>query len=52
MNYFFLPAACLLATAAFFLATALLTADFFWPDFFWLAFGDLSPIMFDFLYRG
>jgi hypothetical protein len=45
MNYFFLP-------AAFFLATALLPVDFFWPDFFWLAFGDLSPIMFDFLYRG
>jgi hypothetical protein len=48
-RYFFLPAACLLATAAFFLAALILAFDCFWPDFFWLALGDLSPMMFCFL---
>ena len=48
-GYFFLPAADLAATAAPFFWLALLTAAFFWPDFFWLAFGDLSPIFFFFL---
>ncbi len=45
-GYFFLPAADLAAAAAFFLALALLACALFWPDFFWLAFGDLSPITF------
>jgi hypothetical protein len=30
--------------AAFFCWLALLALACFWPDFFWLAFGDLSPI--------
>src|SRR5258707_15761767 len=47
-GYFFLPADCLAATEALFLALALLAADCFWPDFFWFAFGDLSPIVFVF----
>jgi hypothetical protein len=51
-NYFFLPAACLLATAAFLLAAVLLAFDCFWPDFFWFALGDLSPMMFNFLFCG
>lgn len=51
-NYFFLPAACLLATTAFFLAATFLAWEFFWPDFFWFALGDLSPMMFTFLFRG
>ena len=49
-GYFFLPADCLAATAALFLALALLAADCFWPDFFWFAFGDLSPIMVIFVF--
>jgi hypothetical protein len=47
-SYFFLPAACLLNTAAFFLAVEALALDCFWPDFFWFDFGDLSPMMFIF----
>jgi hypothetical protein len=47
-SYFFLPAACLPSTAAFFFAAALVTLDCFWPDFFWFAFGDLSPMMLPF----
>jgi len=43
-GYFFLTAD-LAATAALFFALALLVLDCFWPDFFWLAFGDLSPII-------
>lgn len=43
-GYFFLPAACLLATAAVFLVAALLALACFCVDFFWLDFGDLSPI--------
>jgi len=43
-GYFFLPAEDLAAMAAFFCWLALLALDCFWPDFFWLAFGDLSPI--------
>lgn len=45
-GYFFLPAACLAATAAFFFVAAVVVLACFWLDFFWLAFGDLSPIMF------
>ena len=45
-GYFFLPAACFAAVAACFLAAAALVLAFFWPDFFWFAFGDLSPMMF------
>ncbi len=45
-NYFFLPAACLLATAAVFFAAAVVVLDCFWLDFFWVAFGDLSPMIF------
>jgi hypothetical protein len=44
-GYLFLAAADFAATAALFLALALLALDCFWPDFFWLAFGDLSPII-------
>lgn len=47
--YFFLPAACLAATAAFVFAEATLLLLCFCVDFFWFAFGDLSPIMFCFL---
>ena len=47
-RYFFLPAACLVATAALFFAAALEVLAFFWPDFFWFAFGDLSPMVFAF----
>jgi hypothetical protein len=36
----------LAAAAALFFWFALLVAAVFWPDFFWLAFGDLSPITF------
>jgi hypothetical protein len=43
-GYFFLTADWA-ATDALFLALALLALDCFWPDFFWLAFGDLSPII-------
>ena len=44
--FFFLLTACLAATAAFFFEAVELALDCFWPDFFWLAFGDLSPMMF------
>src|ERR1035438_10269707 len=44
-GYFFLPAACLLATTAFFFAARPSLLLCFWPDFFWFAFGDLSPMM-------
>ncbi|MFM2082976.1 MAG: hypothetical protein RL380_1667, partial [Verrucomicrobiota bacterium] len=43
-DYFFL-AADLAATAALFLFLALLTLAFFCVDFFWLDFGDLSPMV-------
>ena len=42
--YFFLPAACLAATAALAFALAALALPFFWVDFFWFDFGDLSPM--------
>jgi len=48
-GYFFL-AADLAATAALFFWLALFVAAFFCPDFFWLAFGDLSPITLFFLW--
>ena len=43
-GHFFLPAACLAATAAFFFWLALLALACFCEDFFWFDFGDLSPI--------
>lgn len=43
--YFFLPAACLAVTAAFAFAVAVLVLLCFCVDFFWLAFGDLSPMI-------
>ncbi len=49
--YFFLVLACLAATACFFFWSALLAAVCFWEDFFWLDFGDLSPMCFFFLLR-
>ena len=45
MGYFFLPAADLAAAAALFFWSALLTLDCFCEDFFWLDFGDLSPMI-------
>jgi hypothetical protein len=50
-SYFFLPAACLAAIACCFFLAALLAFDCFCEDFFWLDFGDLSPITL-FFYRG
>jgi hypothetical protein len=47
-GYFFFPAADLAAAAALFCALALLALDCFCEDFFWLDFGDLSPIIFFF----
>jgi len=44
-GYFFLPASCLSATACLFFWSALLALACFWLDFFWLDFGDLSPII-------
>ena len=44
-GYFFLAAADLAATAAFLEASALLALDCFCEDFFWFAFGDLSPMV-------
>jgi hypothetical protein len=44
-GYFFLAAADLAATAALFFWLALLALDCFCEDFFWLDFGDLSPII-------
>ena len=44
-GYFFLPAADLAAAAAFLEASALLALDCFCEDFFWFAFGDLSPMV-------
>jgi hypothetical protein len=44
-RYFFFAAADLAATAALFCALALLALDCFCEDFFWLDFGDLSPII-------
>lgn len=46
--YFF---ACLAATACFFLLAAVLALDCFCVDFFWLDFGDRSPIILIF-FRG
>ena len=43
-SYFFLPAACFATTACFFFWSALLAMACFCDDFFWLDFGDLSPI--------
>jgi hypothetical protein len=48
-GYLFLAAADLAAAADFFFCSALLALDCFWVDFFWLDFGDLSPMMFSFL---
>lgn len=42
-SYFFLGA-CLDAMACFFCAAATSDLDCFCEDFFWLAFGDLSPM--------
>lgn len=50
-GYFFFGAACLDATACFFLRSAVLTSAFFCVVFFWFDFGDLSPITFIFFYR-
>jgi hypothetical protein len=44
-GYFFFAAADLAARAALFCALALLALDCFCEDFFWLDFGDLSPII-------
>lgn len=43
-DYFFLAPAVLAATACFFFWSALLAAACFWVDFFWLDFGDRSPM--------
>ena len=43
--YRFLPASCLLATAACFCCAALLALACFWLDFLCVDFGDLSPII-------
>ena len=43
-GYFFLVAAAFASEACFFFSSALLVLDCFWFDFFWLDFGDLSPI--------
>jgi hypothetical protein len=48
-GYFFLAAADLAAAADFFFWSALLTLTCFCEDFFWLDFGDLSPIILFFL---
>jgi hypothetical protein len=48
-GYLFLPAACLAATADFFSCSALLALACFCEDFFWLDFGDRSPIILFFL---
>src|ERR1035437_9596763 len=50
-RYFFLDAADLSAAACFFFWSALLTLACFCEDFFWLDFGDLSPITFIFFLR-
>jgi hypothetical protein len=50
-GYFFLPAVCLAAMACCFFWAALLAFECFCEDFFWLDFGDLSPITLLF-YRG
>src|ERR1035437_6861673 len=50
-GYFLLPAACLAATACFFFWSALRALDCFCVDFFWLDFGDRSPIILIF-FRG
>ena len=44
-GYFFLPAACFAATACFFFWSLLFALDCFCEDFFWLDFGDLSPMI-------
>lgn len=44
-GYFFLAAADLAATAALFFWSALLVLACFCEDFFWLDFGDLSPMI-------
>ena len=43
-GYLFLSETCLLSTAAFFFAAALLALACFCEDFFCVDFGDLSPI--------
>jgi hypothetical protein len=48
-GYLFLAAADLAAATNFFFCSALLALDCFWVDFFWLDFGDLSPMVFTFL---
>jgi hypothetical protein len=45
-GYFFLPAEDWAAAAALFFWLALLALTCFCVDFFWLDFGDLSPITF------
>lgn len=51
-GYFFLAGACLAAAAAcFFLRSALVALTSFWLVFFWFDFGDLSPMIIDFLLR-
>ena len=44
-DYYFLLPACLADTASFFFWAALSALDFCCVDFFWLDFGDLSPII-------
>ena len=44
-DYYFLLPACLTDTASFFFWAALSALDFCCVDFFWLDFGDLSPII-------
>lgn len=48
-RYFFFPPACLAAAACFFLCSALVALACFCVDFFWFDFGDLSPMVFNFL---
>ena len=45
-DYRFLAAADLAAMASFLIWSALLALDCFCEDFFWLDFGDLSPMIF------
>lgn len=52
INYFFLPADDLAAMAADFLLLALTAAVFFCVDFLFTDFGDLSPIIFIFIFCG
>ena len=48
---YFARALCLLATAAFFRVAKALFLVCFWFDFFWVDFGERSPISFIFLFQ-